>query len=126
MSRDPRYQKLLNSARWQTVKRIVWQRANGLCERCLEEGITTGREQGQLDCHHIIPVESGRTEAEMEKLCYDPNNIRLLCVACHIKTHAEERSHSKEKVRENKARARERFRELNDPNWKAPTDDATG
>jgi hypothetical protein len=39
----------------------------------------------------------------MERLCYDIHNIRLLCVPCHIKTHAEQRSHSKEahKQREN-------------------------
>ena len=119
MSRDPRYQKLLNSKRWLTVKAIVWKRANGLCERCKEEGIVTGSLQSQLDCHHIVPVESGRTVQEMEKLCYNPNNIRLLCVACHIKTHAEAKSHTREKVKENKERARRRFMEANDPNYKA-------
>ena len=117
MSRDPRYQALLNSKRWLTVKAIVWKRANGLCERCKEEGIVTGSLQSQLDCHHIKPVESGRTVQEMERLCYDPNNIRLLCVACHIKTHAEAKSHTKEQVKANKARARRRFLEANDPNF---------
>lgn len=77
----------------------------------------TGSLQSQLDCHHIKQVESGRTVQEMERLCYDPTNIRLLCVACHIKTHAEARSHTKEKVAENKARARRRFLEANDPNF---------
>ena len=100
MSRDKNYQHLLNSRRWTEVKRIVWQRAKGKCERCIEEGRKAGIKRGYLtdgvDCHHIIPVESARTLAEMEQLCYDPNNIRLLCVPCHIKTHAEERSHSKQ------------------------------
>lgn len=122
MSRDKQYQRLLNSPRWQAVKRIVWQRAQGLCERCIEDGRASGVPDGWLtpgvDCHHVIPVESGRTVKEMEKLCYDVTNIRLLCVACHIKTHQEMRSHSKEKVAENKARARRRFMEMNDPNWK--------
>ena len=71
-----------------------------------------------VDCHHIVPVESAKTEQEMERLAYDVNNIRLLCVPCHIKTHAEMRSHCKEQVKANKQRARQRFMEANDPNWK--------
>ena len=93
MSRDKRYQKLLNSKRWIEVKRLVWQRAEGLCERCKRDGIA---ERGVpyitpgVDCHHKIPVESAKTEQEMERLAYDwKNNIELLCVACHIKTHQE-------------------------------------
>lgn len=131
MSRDPRYQKLLNSPRWAEVKRIVWQRTGGLCERCREEGIAAGvlpdgYIRSGVDCHHIVPVESAKTEQEMERLAYDVNNIRLLCVACHIKTHQEMRSHTKEKVAENKARARRRFMEANDPNWKQDDTDNKG
>lgn len=122
MSRDKKYQKLLNDKRWAEVKRIVWQRAQGLCERCLEEGKAAGVADGWItpgvDCHHVIPVESAKTEMEMGRLAYNPDNCRLLCVPCHIKTHAEQRSHCREKVAENKARARQRFMELNDPSWK--------
>ena len=113
MSRDPRYQKLLNSKRWAEVKRIVWQRAGGLCERCKREGFI----RAGVDCHHIKPVESAKTEEEMRRLAYNVSNIELLCVPCHIKTHQEMRSHTKEKVAENKARARRRFLEANDPNY---------
>ena len=73
-----------------------------------------------VDCHHIKPVESAKTEEEMKRLAYDVSNIRLLCVACHIKTHQEMRSHTKEKVKENKERARQRFLEANDPNYQTP------
>ena len=114
MSRDPRYQRLLNSPRWAEVKRIVWRRAGGLCERCRREGYVTAG----VDCHHKVPVESAKTEEEMKRLAYDwQNNIELLCIPCHIKTHQEMRSHTKEKVAENKARARRRFMEANDPNY---------
>ena len=52
MSRDKRYQSLLNSRRWMETKRIVWQRAKGLCEECARKGyVRAGK-----DCHHIIPV----------------------------------------------------------------------
>ena len=113
MSRDPRYQKLLNDKRWKLLRAEVFRRANGLCELCKAEGfITPG-----VDCHHIVPVESAKTEQEMERLAYDVSNIRLLCIPCHIKTHQEMRSHTNEKVAENKARARRRFLEANDPNY---------
>ncbi len=115
MSRSKAYQRLLNSRDWMEVKRIVWKRAEGLCERCKRECyITPG-----VDCHHKIPVESANPDdpQAMKRLAYDVNNIELLCIACHIKTHAEMRSHCKDKVAENKARARRRFMEANDPNW---------
>ena len=114
MSRDKRYQKLLNSPRWAEVKRQVWARAGGLCERCKREGFVTAG----VDCHHKTPVESAKTEDEMKRLAYNVSNIELLCIPCHIKTHQEMRSHTKEKVKENKERARQRFLEANDPNWR--------
>ena len=125
MSRDKRYQKLLNSREWGEVKRMVWQRAGGLCERCKREGIA---ERGVpyitpgVDCHHIKPVESAKTEEEMKRLAYDPSNIELLCIPCHIKTHQEMYSHTKEKVAENKARARERRASWLDPNYQENND----
>ena len=115
MSRDKNYQRLLNSQRWREVKTQVWRRANGLCELCKAEGfITPG-----VDVHHINPVETGRTVQEMERLAYNPNNCQLLCVPCHIKVHQDMRTHTKEKVKENKERARRRFLEANDPNYKS-------
>ena len=77
MSRDPRYQRLLNDRRWWGeggVKVQVWRRADGLCEECAKQGIITPG----VDCHHVIPVETGRTVQEMERLAYDVNNVRLL------------------------------------------------
>ena len=113
MSRDQRYQRLLNDKRWKLLRAYVFRRANGLCEMCKAEGfITPG-----VDVHHIKPVETGRTVQEMERLAYNPNNCQLLCIACHIKVHQDMQTHTKEKVAENKARARQRFMELNDPNF---------
>ena len=83
MSRDRNYQRLLNSKRWKEVKRIVWQRTNGLCEECLKQGIV----RAGVDCHHIVPVETATTPQEMERLCFDVNNVRLLCIACHSAIH---------------------------------------
>lgn len=120
MSRDKRYQRLLNDKRWWGeggVKVQVWRRAGAVCEQCKEEGIITGSLQSQLDCHHIIPVETGRTIQEMERLCYDVNNIRLLCVAHHIAAHVELRSHTHKNVQERKQQKRIDFMRRNDPNF---------
>ena len=122
MSRDPRYQKLLNSPRWREVKRIVWQRAGGLCERCKRDGFI----RAGVDCHHIKPVEGATTEDEMRARCYDDRNIELLCVECHIKTHQEMRSHKADKVAENKRRGADRRASWLDPNYEAnKADDPT-
>lgn len=83
MSRDKRYQRLLNDKRWMEVKRIVWQRAKGLCEECMKHDIV----RAGVDCHHIVPVETATTIQEMERLCYNPDNIRLLCIPCHSSIH---------------------------------------
>ena len=113
MSRDKRYQRLLNDKRWKLLRAQVFRRAGGLCELCKAEGfITPG-----VDVHHIRPVEQAKTVQEMERLAYDVNNCQLLCVPCHIKVHQYMRTHTKEKVKENKARARRRFMEANDPNY---------
>ena len=118
MSRDKNYQRLLNDKRWKLLRAEVFRRANGLCELCLKEGIYTPG----VDVHHIHPVETAKTVQEMERLAYNPANCQLLCIPCHIKVHQEMRTHTKEKVKENKARARQRFMEANDPNYKQPSD----
>ena len=118
MSRDPRYQRLLNSPRWKNIRRAYLQ-AHPLCERCQREGFV----RSAIDVHHKVPVETAKTEQEMERLAYNPANLEALCIPCHIKTHQEMHSHTKEKVKENKARARRRFMEANDPNWRPDGDD---
>ena len=82
--RDPRYQRLLNSKRWTELRRKYIQQ-HPLCERCLADGYVTP----SVDLHHKTPVESCKTIQEMERVCYDPNNLQALCVACHVKTHIE-------------------------------------
>lgn len=107
MSRDPRYQRLLNSRRWWEVKRIVWQRAGGLCEECRAQGYVVPG----VDCHHIVPVESVTSPQAMERLAYDPQNIRLLCIPCHIKTHKEMRSHDTATIKERRTLRLDRWAE---------------
>ena len=65
-----------------------------------------------VDCHHIIPFESAKTQAEMERLCYDATgNVVLLCIPCHVKAHVELRSKTKEKVKARRSEAFERWKD---------------
>ena len=101
---------MFNDARWNDLKRLVWLRDGGRCQMCKREGIEAGIQDGYIRfgfaCHHIIPFESAKTTAEMERLFFDPNNITLVCKACHAKIHHELGSHKKEVVQ---ARRQERF-----------------
>ena len=120
MSRDKRYQRLLNDRRWKELRRSYLQQ-HPLCERCQREGFVTAA----VDVHHKQPVESAKTEQEMERLAYNPANLEALCIPCHIKTHQEMHSHCKEQVKANTARARRRFLEANDPTWRPDGDEDT-
>lgn len=76
------YIKLINSYRWQLLRRKKFI-ANPVCEDCLKQGRVTPTEE----VHHIKPVESGRDEAEMTRLAYDFDNLRSLCKTCHRAYH---------------------------------------
>lgn len=84
MARDKRYVSLINSQRWQLLRRDKLT-ANPLCERCEEEG----RLRAASEVHHIKPIESAVTFADMQTLAYDMHNLRALCHECHVKTHTE-------------------------------------
>lgn len=58
------------------------------CEGC---GTVTSR----LAVHHIRPVESGRDEEEMRRLCFDESNLQVLCYDCHSAIHKEMRSRTR-------------------------------
>lgn len=114
---------MFNDKRWPGIKAFVWQRDGGLCRVCKREGIEAGVDGGYIvsgfACHHVIPFESAKTQAEMERLFFDVNNIILVCKDCHAKIHREMKSHTKEKVAENKARGAERRASWLDPNYEA-------
>jgi len=123
MSRDKNYQRLLNDKQWKLLRAAVFRRTKGLCEMCLKEGIITPG----VDVHHIRPVEQAKSVEGpdgMRARCYDPNNVMLLCVPCHTKVHQEMGSHTAKYHKENYKKARNRFMEQNDPNYK-PEDNGT-
>lgn len=117
----PEHDKMFNDKRWPATKAFVWQRDGGLCRICKREGIESGVDDGYIKsgfaCHHVIPFESAKSKDEMERLFFDTNNIILVCKDCHAKIHREMKSHTKEKVAENKARGAERRASWLDPHY---------
>lgn len=90
-NRNPKHQKyvqLLNNRRWWGEVRVDQLRKHPLCQLCEKEGIV----RSAVDVHHITPVESV-PEADMERVCYDPNNLISLCIPHHIQVHKDMRSH---------------------------------
>ena len=90
MSRDKNYQHLLNSKRWQKLRRWKLEQTP-LCELCSHEGKVVSA----VDVHHITPVETARSFDEMEQICFEPTNLQALCISCHAKVHKEARSHTR-------------------------------
>lgn len=106
---------MFNDKRWPAIKAFVWERDGARCQICKREGIENGVDDGYIvsgfACHHIIPFESAKTKAEMERLFFDVNNIMLVCKSCHAKIHKELGSHTKAKVKEREAQRLERWKE---------------
>ena len=91
MAHGKLYVSLMNSKEWRRLRMQVLSE-QPLCERCKAEGYIVAAR-----CvHHIVPVESGRTEAECRDLAFRRNNCQALCYQCHADIHKAERSYTKE------------------------------
>ncbi len=97
------YQRLMNSREWRETRTSKLQR-NPLCE----EHYKVGKYVAASVVHHIIEVESGRTEQECRRLCFDPNNLESLCRECHAEIHRARGYHT---MAAHQQRARERLKQ---------------
>lgn len=100
MARDPEYIALINSRRWQSLRRRVLT-DEPLCRRCSREGRLTSA----TEVHHARPVQSGADAEERKRLAYDRANLVPLCADCHQRVHVEMKS--KGSTAERKRRQRE-------------------
>lgn len=91
MAKDRDYRRMIHTSRWLKLRRDKITQCP-LCERCKEEGRITPA----TEVHHIVPVESGVSLREKERLMFDPHNLRALCHDCHARTHMEMKSKGKE------------------------------
>ena len=97
------YMQLLNTKEWRILRAWKIEQCQGLCERCKREGQRDGVPDGFITpaktVHHIVPVESVPDEPaenlmeRMKKVCFDRNNLLLLCPNCHHLIHQEMKSH---------------------------------
>ena len=94
MSRNKQYIKLINTRRWQKIRIQALAKSKYLCEVCLKSDKTTIA----TEVHHINPVESGINKTDMERLCYDPNNLLPVCKECHKNEHIKLKSYTKDEV----------------------------
>ena len=86
------YNRLINSARWRAI-RAQQLAEHPFCELCAKKGVYY--QTGATEVHHIVPVDSARTEEEAELLAYSTSNLMSLCHKCHSNLHKAEHSHSR-------------------------------
>lgn len=79
--------------------------SNPVCEQCDK----SKRSRLATEVHHIIPVESVPTESRMKALMFSYSNLMSLCHECHVETHRQIFSHTKESVKANNERKTESF-----------------
>ena len=65
--------------------------------------------------HHITPVESARSEAEAERLCFAESNLQVLCFDCHAAIHKSMRMSVTQVHQEREEERTERFIEMFGP-----------
>lgn len=95
MAHSKLYIKIMNSKEWKQL-RIQVIREHPVCQMCEAENHVAPSQ-----CvHHIIPVESGRTEAECWELATRRSNCMALCFRHHADIHKAERSHCKQVISE--------------------------
>ncbi len=103
-SRSKDYRRLITSKRWRELRAIKIA-SNPLCEDCLLDDRATLA----TEVHHIVPIESAHSIAEMERLAFDYTNLRSLCEKCHQKTHERMHSRGKESAKASSERETKRF-----------------
>lgn len=96
MKKYDTYHALLNSKRWRDVRGRRLSADKFLCQQCRARGKLTPA----VHVHHIVPVETAHTAADMQRLCYDINNTISLCERCHTEVHTERRKKGTEKAEE--------------------------
>ncbi len=117
------YTRLMNCTEWRKIRERQLHKMP-YCEICLSHGVV--RQEKTMDVHHVVEVETARTEVEQRALAYAETiyqtdsaggivygangapirlsgNLMTLCPRCHRNLHAEKHSHSRanKKARDN-------------------------
>ncbi len=70
-----------HSRQWKAVRALVWDRAHGLCERCMERGVLRPADV----VHHKVPL-SPENMNDVD-VTLNPGNLVALCHDCHTAVH---------------------------------------
>jgi 5-methylcytosine-specific restriction protein A len=71
---------------WEKIRKVVIERAKGLCEKCMAEGrVAMGR-----DVDHKTPKAQAKKLRWSDAKTDHPSNLWYLCVPCHKAKTAEE------------------------------------
>lgn len=72
-----------HSKAWQEVRAFVWDRAHGLCERCMERGEVKPANV----VHHKVPLSPDNMGDP--DISLNPERLMALCDDCHTEVHKE-------------------------------------
>lgn len=78
---SPSAHKFYHSAAWDKVRKLVLDRAHGLCEDCTEAGNFTPADV----VHHETPLNEENVNDPSISL--NPEMLKALCHDCHTKAH---------------------------------------
>jgi len=104
--KDSRYYRMIQSRRWRLL-RLTQLTDYPLCELCLQQGLYVSA----TEVHHRTPCETAVTDAEMERLMFEPSNLQSLCHSCHQEEHRRLRSRSRAEIQRRNAARTQRFAE---------------
>ena len=76
------YQAIYQDKRWVKLRALKFA-MNPLCELCETKGRVTQTDE----VHHVKPFDINSTQAEIEALAFDWNNLISLCTDCHHAEH---------------------------------------
>lgn len=85
------YIRIMNSKQWKLARRLKLV-ANPLCEECKK----AGRIKEAQCVHHLVEIESAKTDMEAWQLATSMGNLQSLCFDCHNAIHTQLKSHTKE------------------------------
>ena len=99
---------IYNSREWREL-RIAKLRSQPLCERCL----SLGRYVSAHVVHHIIPIETAHTLADMKRLAIDCGlaGLQSLCDQCHSEIHNDAGYHTRDAVQQRTNERLERWQD---------------
>lgn len=112
------YTKWIQSREWYAGLRIqVLREQHGLCAWCKAKGYIVPA----TVVHHMIEVESGKTEAEQRRLMFSRSNCVGLCRECHNAYHQQQGYHSTEAVRQRQSERHEAWQDAMEKRFKGPS-----